>query len=116
MNREQGTEVVVVWTTFPGDDDPALFSQTLVSERLAACVTIQRGLTSVYRWRDGIEKAAEYQLTIKTTVDRVGDLERRVGELHPYDVPEFLILPINGGSAAYLDYVEASTQTEQGSD
>ncbi len=116
MNREQGAEVVMVWTTFPGDDDPAPFSQTLVSERLAACVATQRGVTSVYRWRDGIEKATEYQLTIKTTVDRVGALERRVGELHPYDVPEFLILPINGGSAAYLEYVEASTQIEQGSD
>jgi periplasmic divalent cation tolerance protein len=112
MNRAESTEVVVVWTTFPGHDDPALFAQTLVSERLAACVTTQRGLTSVYRWRDGIEKAAEYQLTIKTTVDRLGDLERRIGELHPYDVPEFLILPINGGSAAYLGYVSASTQPE----
>ena len=116
MNREEGTEVVVVWTTFPGNDDPALFSQTLVSERLAACVTIQRGITSVYRWRNGIEKAVEYQLTIKTTVDRLGDLERRLGELHPYDVPEFLILPIKGGSATYLEYVASSTQPEQGSD
>ena len=116
MNREEGTEVVVVWTTFPGNDDPALFSQTLVSERLAACVTIQRGITSVYRWRNGIEKAVEYQLTIKTTVDRLGDLERRLGELHPYDVPEFLILPIKGGSAMYLEYVASSTQPEQGSD
>jgi len=112
MNREESTEVVVVWTTFPGDNDPALFAETLVSERLAACVTIQRGLTSIYRWRDGIEKAGEYQLTIKTRADRLGDLERRIGELHPYDVPEFLILPINGGAAAYLEYVRASTEPE----
>ena len=116
MNREQGAEVVVVWTTFPGDGDPAVFSQTLVSERLAACVTTQGGLASVYRWRDDVEEATEYQLTIKTTVDRVVDLERRVGELHPYEVPEFLILAVNGGSAAYLEWVDASTRMEQGSD
>ena len=116
MIREQGTEVVIVWTTFPGDGDPAAFSQTLVSERLAACVTTQDGLRSVYRWRDGVEMATEYQVTIKTTVDRVADLERRVGELHPYEVPEFLVLSVNGGSATYLEWVGASTRSEQGSD
>ena len=107
---------MVVWTTFPGDGDPAAFSQTLVSERLAACVTTQGGLRSVYRWRDGVEAATEYQLTIKTTVDRVVELERRVGELHPYDVPEFLVLPVNGGSATYLEWVGASTRLDSGSD
>ena len=116
MIREQETEVVIVWTTFPGDGDPAAFSQTLVSERLAACVTRQGGLQSVYRWRDGVAAATEYQLTIKTTVDRVVELERRVGELHPYDVPEFLILPVTSGSATYLDWVGASTRLEPGSD
>ena len=116
MIREQGAEVVVVWTTFPGDGDPAAFSQTLVSERLAACVTTQGGLTSVYRWRNDIEAATEYQLTIKTTVDRVAALERRVRELHPYEVPEFLILSVSGGSATYRAWVGASTRVEPGSD
>ena len=116
MIREQETEVVIVWTTFPGDGDPAAFSQTLVSERLAACVTRQGGLQSVYRWRDGVAAATEYQLTIKTTVDRVVELERRVGELHPYDVPEFLVLPVTGGSATYLEWVGATTRLEPGPD
>lgn len=112
MIREQEKEVVVVWTTLPSDGDPAGFSQTLVSERLAACVTTQGGLRSVYRWRGGVEAATEYQLTIKTTADRVVELERRVGELHPYDVPEFLVLPVNGGSATFLEWVGASTRPE----
>ena len=116
MNREQGAEVVVVWTTFPGDGDPATFSQTLVSERLAACVTTQAGLRSVYRWQDDVEVATEYQLIIKTTADRVRELERRVEELHPYQVPEFLILPVKGGSATYLAWVGGSTRVEPRSD
>lgn len=116
MIREQGAEVVVVWTTFPGDSDPAAFSQTLVSERLAACVTTQAGLASVYRWRDNVEAATEYQLTIKTTANRVVELERRVGELHPYDVPEFLVLAVNGGSATYLEWIGASTRVDRGAE
>ena len=82
MIREKGVDVVVVWTTFPGDGDPAPLAQTLVSECLAACVTTQAGLRSVYRWQDAVEEAVEYQLVIKTTADRVERLEQRVSELH----------------------------------
>ena len=113
MIRGKSDEVVVVWTTFPGDGDPASFSETLVSERLAACVTIQAGLRSVYRWRDDVEEATEYQLMIKTTADRVEQLERRVGELHPYEIPEFLVLRVAGGSAEYVGWVTASTRPER---
>jgi periplasmic divalent cation tolerance protein len=116
MMSEQEKKVVVVWTTFPGDGDPAAFAQTLVSECLAACVTTQGGLRSVYRWREGVEEATEYQVTIKTTVGRVGELERRVGELHPYDVPEFLVLPVSGGSTPYLAWLRASMRLESGSE
>ena len=114
MIREQGAEVVVVWTTFPGESDPSAFSQALVSERLAACVTTQAGLGSVYRWQDNVEAVTEYQLTIKTTADRVAELERRVGELHPYEVPEFLVLPVSGGSVTYLEWIGASTRVDRG--
>ena len=109
MIREKGADVVVVWTTFPGDGDPAPLAQTLVSECLAACVTTQAGLRSVYRWQDAVEESVEYQVVIKTTADRVERLEQRVSELHPYDVPEFLVLAVKDGSARYIDWVESAT-------
>ena len=109
MFREMDDEVVIAWTTFPADQDPAPFARALVEERLAACVTTQTGLQSVYRWNDGVETAPEYQLTIKTTNANLGRLERRVSELHPYDVPEFLVTPPLTGSGAYVDWVAAST-------
>jgi periplasmic divalent cation tolerance protein len=110
MIRDEGESVVVVWTTLPANSAPGSFARALVKEGLAACVTTQEGLTSVYRWQDSIEDAVEYQLTIKTTVARVEALERRVAELHPYDVPEFLVSPVLDGSAAYLDWVRSSTR------
>lgn len=110
MIRDEHDAVVVVWTTLPGSSAPGPFARTLVTESLAACVTTQEGLTSIYRWQDAIEEAVEHQLTIKTTVSRLDALERRVAELHPYDVPEFLVSPVLSGSAAYLDWVRTSTR------
>lgn len=115
MIREQGTDVVVVWTTLPDDGDAAGFARTLVTERLAACVTTQSGVRSVYRWQNDIEDGSECQLVIKTTADRVAELQQRVEELHPYEVPEFLVLPVNDGSATYLDWVRRETRAEAGS-
>ena len=109
MIRDERARVVVVWTTLPGDTDPAPFARALVDERLAACVTTETGAQSVYRWRERIEEATEHQLTIKTTVRCLERLERRVTDMHPYDVPEFLVVPAVDGSRAYLDWVAEST-------
>ncbi len=110
MIRDEGEAVVMVWTTLPGSSAPSSFARALVTEGLAACVTAQEGLTSVFRWQGAVEEAVEHQLTIKTTAARVDALERRIAELHPYDVPEFLVSPVLSGSAAYLDWVRTSTQ------
>ena len=115
MIREERSDVVLVWTTLPDDGDGAAFARTLVTERLAACVTTQSGSRSVYRWQNEIEEGSECQLVIKTTADRVAALQQRVEELHPYEVPEFLVLPVNDGSATYLDWVRRETRAEAGS-
>lgn len=99
---------VVVLSTFPADRDPLTLARTLVDERLAACVNVLPAMQSVYRWEGRVDQAAEYQLIMKTTTDRVEALERRLTELHPYDVPELLVLPVSGGSAAYLRWVQDS--------
>jgi periplasmic divalent cation tolerance protein len=102
-------EYVMVLTTLPTDADGAAFARRLVEERLAACVNLLAPMESIYTWDGNIETEAERQLVIKTSRERVVALWERVRELHPYDVPEFLVLPIVDGSDAYLRWVAEST-------
>jgi periplasmic divalent cation tolerance protein len=100
---------VVVLTTFPADRDAERLARTLVEERLAACVNVLPPMRSIYTWQGAIETAEERQLLIKTSANRVPELESRLKALHPYDVPEFIVLPITTGSAAYLTWIGEST-------
>jgi periplasmic divalent cation tolerance protein len=102
-------DYVLVLTTLPADADAATLARTLVDARLAACVNILPPMTSIYRWRDGIEEDAERQIVIKTTRGRLTPLWERLRELHPYDVPEFVALPIVDGHEAYLRWISEST-------
>jgi periplasmic divalent cation tolerance protein len=102
-------QYVVVLTTLPADADASTLARALVEERLAACVNILPPMTSVYRWREGIEEDTERQILIKTTRARLTELWERLRVLHPYDVPEFVALPILDGSDAYLRWIGDST-------
>ena len=96
---------VLVLTTLPLESDAEQFASQLVEEKLAACVNILPAMRSVYRWKGGVERADERQLVIKTTEASVSTLESRICQLHPYDVPEFVVLAIDSGSAAYLSWL-----------
>jgi len=99
---------LVVLTTLAADADGAALARTLVEERLAACVNVLPAMTSVYRWKGAVEQDREQQLVIKTAPAQLPALEARLRELHPYELPEFLVLSASG-SKAYLDWVaEAS--------
>ena len=102
-------QFIIVLTTYPIDKDADSLAATLVEERLAACVNILPPMRSVYRWKDAIERADERQIVIKTTKARLTALEARIRTLHPYDVPEFVVLPIESGSAAYLSWLAENT-------
>ena len=103
------SDYVIALTTLPADADAAELGRTLVDERLAACVNLLPVMESVYRWEGKIEFDAERQLVIKTSRDRVADLWDRVRELHPYEVPEFVVIPIVDGNEAYLRWIGVST-------
>lgn len=103
------TPHVIVLTTLPADADAAAFATSLVEARLAACVNLLAPMQSVYRWEGRVESEAERQLVMKTSRERVDALWQRVRELHPYDVPEFIVLPIVDGSDAYLRWLLEST-------
>jgi periplasmic divalent cation tolerance protein len=103
-------EYVVVMTTLPGDADGPAFGRALLNERLAACVNLLAPMESVYRWEGRVEQETERQVIIKTTRDRLNALWDRVRELHPYEVPEFIVLAIADGNEAYLKWVGESTR------
>lgn len=106
------SEVVVMLVTAPGTRAPDL-ARALVEEGLAACVNIVPGVRSVYRWEGTVEEAEEVLLVIKTRSSRATALEVRVRELHPYDVPEVLALPVVAGSDPYLDWVRRNSQPQE---
>ena len=103
------TGCVVVWTTIGSAADGQRLASILVNERLAACVNVLGEMDSVYRWKGGVESERERQLVIKTTAERLPALQARVHELHPYEVPEFMVLPVAGGSGPYLRWMMEST-------
>lgn len=104
----ESSSFVIVLTTFPADRDPHALASTLVQERLAACVNVLPPMRSVYRWEGKVEEASEHQLVIKTRAERVEAVKTRLAALHPYDVPEVLVLPIAGGSDSYLQWLHAN--------
>jgi periplasmic divalent cation tolerance protein len=103
-------DVVVVLTTMPDTARADELARTLVDERLAACVNVSAPMTSTYRWKGAVEREAERQLVVKTTRDRLEMLEARVRELHPYELPEFLVLTVESGSAVYAAWVHDQTR------
>ncbi len=104
-------ELVVVLTTFPNDEDADVFAGILVDERLAACVNVLPVMRSIYTWKGATERADERQLVIKTRRQRLPDLERRLRELHPYDIAEFIVVKVESSSADYGNWVVESTAT-----
>ena len=98
-------DCVIALTTVPADHDGAALARTLVDEGLAACVNLLPEMVSVYRWKEAIQQDRERQIVIKTTQARVAALWERIRALHPYDVPEFVVLPIVDGSDAYLRWI-----------
>ncbi len=103
-------EYVLALTTLPLDQDAIAFARTLVDERLAACVNILPEMQSVYRWQGNVEQDRERQVLIKTTAQRLSALWERIRELHTYDVPEFIVLPIQDGNDAYLRWIAESIE------
>ena len=104
------TDFIIVLTTFPAEGDVAVLAETLVGEKLAACVNVLPPMQSIYSWKGVIEKAAEHQLVIKTTRARRDELKTRLKSLHPYETPEFIVVPIIDGSADYLSWLRAGTE------
>ncbi|MDN0075738.1 divalent-cation tolerance protein CutA [Crenobacter sp. SG2303] len=104
-------KISVVLCTVPDAATAERLARTLVEEGLAACVNLLAPCQSVYRWQGQLESASEVPLIIKTTTERYPALEARLVELHPYEVPEILALPVEAGLPSYLTWVGAETNS-----
>lgn len=96
----------LVLTTCPDAQLADTLARALVEDHLAACVNILPPMQSVYRWKGQIESAGEQLLIIKTRTIDYAKVQRRIGELHSYELPEVIAIPIVGGSHAYLAWLE----------
>jgi len=98
----------IVLTTAANPEEATRLGHTLVEERLAACATLIPAAQSIYRWEGEVETASETLLLLKTAPQQLEALEARLHALHSYQTPEFLVLRVESGSAAYLGWLHAS--------
>jgi periplasmic divalent cation tolerance protein len=97
-----------VLSTVASGDDGERLARALVERRVAACVSVLPGVTSFYRWKGIVQRDEERLLLIKTCADRFDELRAALVELHPYEVPEVIALPITAGHGPYLSWLEES--------
>jgi periplasmic divalent cation tolerance protein len=98
----------LVLCTCPDQESAQLIAEQLVDAKLAACVNILPGIVSIYRWQGAIESTQEQLLLIKTTTENYDRLERTINELHPYELPEVIAIPIENGLESYLSWIDDS--------
>jgi uncharacterized protein involved in tolerance to divalent cations len=101
------TDYIQVITTVDSKHIAQKIADTLVKERLAACVQISSPIQSTYLWKEEVESSIEYMCLIKTSKKLFDKVEERVRDLHNYDVPELLAIPIIMGHKPYLEWMEA---------
>ncbi len=106
-------DIVIVLSNAPDLLLAKRIAHVLVEEHFAACVNLGAPGLSMYMWDNTLEGTEEIPLMMKTTLARAPALIARLTQLHPYEVPEILVLPVSGGSASYLEWVRSQTQPEQ---
>ena len=99
----------MVYTTASSENEAAQIARTVVEEQLAACANIVPGIRSIYRWQGTVEDEMESLVFLKTAVTTVDRLIVRIRELHSYDVPDIVVVPIVNGHAPYLDWILENT-------
>ena len=107
------SECIQVFTTTAKESDARKIAKALVKRRLAACVQVLGPVASTYRWRGKIESSKEWLCLIKTTAAGYRKVEAAILDLHPYEVPEILAVPVAAGYRGYLDWLAAETKAKR---
>ncbi|WP_109486944.1 divalent-cation tolerance protein CutA [Occallatibacter savannae] len=103
--QENSPQARIVLTTESTLEEANKLGRTLVEERLVACATLLPVVQSIYHWNAQIQSAPETMVLLKTSTEKLDALEKRLKELHSYRLPEFLVIPVESGSAAYLEWM-----------
>ncbi len=110
---DSAEEVVIALSTCPDDPTARSIAAALVQEHLATCVNRVPGVASTYFWDGRLQDESEILLIIKTSAARVAELQGRLKELHPYELPELIVLPVIGGNEGYLQWVREGVEKER---
>ena len=102
---------LLVLTNLPDRGAAERLAGAVVERGLAACANILAPCRSVYRWKGALQNDEEHPVFMKTTGDRYAALEAAIRELHPYELPEIIAVPVERGLPAYLDWVSAETRS-----
>lgn len=105
-------KVILVLTNMPDEASARLLAESLVTQKLAACVNILAPCQSIYIWQDKLEQSREVPILIKTILDRYSALETAIIKAHPYELPEIITINVDGGLPQYLQWVTAQLSTE----
>jgi len=108
---DKNTDYCIVLCTCPDTELGQSIAAALVQERLAACVNLIPNLQSVYLWKDAVEQSQEVQLVIKSRQALYPQIEAKIRELHRYELPEIITVPIMSGLDGYLQWIDDSTRT-----
>lgn len=100
------TDKVIVLSTCPSLEEAKRIGRGLVEERLAACVNILGGVESVYRWQGSVQESSEVMLVVKSRRDLLERLRERLANMHSYEVPEAIAIPVVDGLPAYLEWID----------
>jgi periplasmic divalent cation tolerance protein len=109
----QTEKEIVIFITAPNEDEAARIARSLVEARLAACANIVRGIRSIYAWQGKIQDDSEVLMIVKTRKGLFNAVSDKVKELHSYDVPEIIALPIIEGAPDYLKWLKESTEQQE---
>jgi periplasmic divalent cation tolerance protein len=104
------TDALLVFTTLPSADKAAELAKLLVSERLVACANLLPAIRSIYRWQGELHDENEVLVLLKTRAEHLERLKLRILEVHPYEVPEVLAVPVESGYQPYLDWLAGETK------
>lgn len=101
----------LLYVTAANEEEATKISQTLVEEKLAACTNILGSISSVYRWQGAIETGSEVAMLVKTSTDKASKVIDRIADIHSYETPCILTIPVDGGFGPFLDWVSEQTAT-----
>ncbi|MFP3947965.1 MAG: divalent-cation tolerance protein CutA [Gemmatimonadota bacterium] len=103
-------DVCVVLVTVPNVETGEVLAREMVEERLAACGNVVSGLVSLFWWEDEVQREKEALVVLKTVREAIPALEERVTDIHPYAVPEFLVLPVAAAFEPYARWIGTETR------